>query len=95
MQGTRSAGAAPVVDIPVSLSSSDITEIQVPSSVVLPAGQTSVVFTATVVDDNQIDGPQPVTVRAHVLNWTDGTAAITVLDDESSPNLFGHLAAEC
>ena len=83
VQGTVQVSAVPAANIVVSLSSSDTTEIQVPTSVTIPVGQTSAVFTATVVDDNQIDGPQPATVTAHVQNWTDGSATITVLDNES------------
>jgi hypothetical protein len=81
--GTVLISAVPAANIVVGLSSSDITEIQVPTSVTIPAGQTSAVFTATVVDDNQIDGPQAVTVTAHVQNWTDGSTNITVLDNEN------------
>ncbi len=81
--GTVQVSAIPAANIVVSLSSSDTTEIQVPVSVMIPSGQTSAVFTATVVDDNQIDGPQNATVTAHVQNWTDGNAVITVLDNES------------
>src|SRR5262249_20912128 len=40
-------------------------------------------FAVTVVDDQEIDGPQEVTVTAHVENWTDGAATMTVLDNES------------
>jgi hypothetical protein len=81
--GTVYVSAVPAANIVVSLSSSDTTEIQVPVSVVIPSGQTSAVFTATVMDDNQIDGPQTATITAHVQNWTDGSASITVLDNEN------------
>ncbi|MGD0651989.1 MAG: M4 family metallopeptidase [Verrucomicrobiia bacterium] len=83
VSGAVQVGAVPAANITVGLSSSDTTEIQVPASVIIPSGQTSAVFTATVVDDNQIDGPQTATVTAHVQNWTDGSATITVLDNES------------
>jgi uncharacterized repeat protein (TIGR01451 family) len=55
--------------------------IQVPASVVIPSGQTSAVFTATVPNNGQIDGPHLVTVGAHVQNWIDGAVTITVLDN--------------
>ena len=80
--GTVVASAPPEAAVTVALSSSDATELQVPPFVTLPAGQTSVVFTATVVDDSQIDGSQNVTVTAHVDNWTDGSKVITVMDNE-------------
>ena len=75
--------AAPKVNVRVNLTSSDPTELQVPASVYFLAGQTSLVFTASVVDDTQIDGPQTATVTAHVENWADGTAVVTVRDNES------------
>ena len=81
VQGTVQVSAVPAADIVVSLSSSDTTKIQVPTTTTIPLGQTSAVFTATVVDDHQMDGPQTVTVTAHVQNWTDGSTAITVLDN--------------
>ena len=81
--GTITCSAAPDVNVAISLSSTDTNKIQVPASVVLPAGQTSVPFTATVVDDGQFNAPESVTVTAHVQNWTDGSAAITVSDGRS------------
>ena len=82
VQGTVSASAAPTANIAVSLSSSDTTEIQVTPSVVLTAGQTSVVFTVTIVNDTQIDGDQIVNVTANVTNWTNGLGSVTVHDNE-------------
>jgi hypothetical protein len=81
--GSVVSSAPPDAAVAVALSSSDLTELWVPTFVILPAGQTSVVFTASVVDDSQIDGPQSVTVTAHVENWKDGSTIITVLDNES------------
>ena len=80
--GTVWVNSAVAASVRVSLSSSDTTEIQVPASVIIPAGQTSAIFIATIVDDTQIDGPQTATVTAHVQNWTDGSSLITVLDNE-------------
>ncbi len=82
--GTVQVSAVVGANVAVGLSSSDTTEIQVPATMTIPAGQTSAVFTATVVDDNQIDGSQNATVTAHVQNWTDGSASITVLDNENT-----------
>lgn len=81
VQGTITASAAPAANIGVSLTSSDITAIQVPLEVTLPAGQTSVVFTATVLADTIIDGDQSATITAHVPNWTDAQAIVIVHDN--------------
>ncbi len=82
VQGAVQVSAAPAASVAVSLSSSDTTEIQLPGSVLIPAGQTSAVFTATLVDETLVDGPQTATVTAHVAYWTDGSAAVTVIDNE-------------
>lgn len=83
IQGTLLSSGMPAANFTVSLTSSDTTEIQVPPTVILPAGQTSVVFNVTVLDDGRIDGPESVTVTAHVPGWTDGSTNIVVLDSEN------------
>jgi uncharacterized repeat protein (TIGR01451 family) len=70
--------------VQVFLTSSDTTEIQVPSSIVVPAGQTSIAFNITVINDIELDGPQTARITAHVQNWTDGFADITVADDDTN-----------
>ena len=70
-------------DLTVHLSSSDPTEVTVPASVVVLAGQTEAAFDLKIIDDLFIDGPQSVAVTAHVENWTDAIGTTTVLDDES------------
>lgn len=83
IDATVSVSAVPDRNLLIGLSSSDPTEIQVPAWVGIPAGQTSAVFSLTIVDDTEIDGPQNALVTAQVQNWTAGTAPITVLDSES------------
>ena len=56
-----------------------------PATVVLPAGQTTVSFDVTMIDDHVIDGDRPINVTAHVENWTDGTA--TMIDAEGDATL--------
>lgn len=70
--------------VTVSLISSDPSEVTAPSAVTVLAGATSAVFTVTVADDAQIDGPKTSWVTAHVQNWADGSNSITVLDNEST-----------
>jgi len=67
----------------VNLTSSDPTELTVPATVIIAAGQTSVDFPITVVDDTRIDGTRNTTIIAHVANWTDGSATIAVQDNEN------------
>ena len=84
VSGTVRVSAIPVNAVAVTLTSSDTTAVQVPATVTILAGQTTANFTITVVDDTRIDGTQTATITAHVANWTDGTASIGVLDNEST-----------
>ena len=53
--GTVTSSAAPTQNITVQLTSSDTTRLTVPATVTLLAGQTSVNFTATLLDDHVIE----------------------------------------
>ena len=79
--GTVQAGAPVGADVTIALLSTATNLIQVPTSAVIPAGQTSAVFTATVLTDGRINGGQTVNVTAHVRNWTDGVTTVAVQDD--------------
>lgn len=82
---TLTLSVAPAGPLPVSLTTSDATAINVPAMVVVPAGQTTLSVPLTVVDDGKIDGPQVAVVTAHVNGWTDGsTSPITVADNENT-----------
>ena len=79
--GTITSGQAPDQDVTVQLVSNDTSQLTVPATVILRAGQTSVTFDATLVDDHIIEsGPTPVTVTAQMDNWTPGSATVSVLD---------------
>jgi uncharacterized repeat protein (TIGR01451 family) len=67
----------------VTLASSDTTALQVPDSIFVPVGQTTAVFTATVMDDNLIDGPQLAVVSAQVPGWITASASVVVQDNEN------------
>ena len=85
-QGTVQASAIPTANIVAGLTSSDTARLQVQPSVVIPAGQTSAVFTVTVIDNIVAQGPQAASITAHVPNWTDGSAAIILLDNDTPTN---------
>ncbi len=86
--GLVSVSSTVAIDYPVSLTSSDPTKLTVPATVIIPAGQTSAVFDLNIVGDNIVDGPQTVSVTAQVQNWTDGSASLTILDDNPLPDHF-------
>ncbi|MHB9049421.1 MAG: CARDB domain-containing protein, partial [Pirellulales bacterium] len=64
----------------VSLSSNDATELTVPATVTIPAGQQSVAFVLTAVADGVPDGPQQVTVAAQAAGYTSSQIELSVLD---------------
>lgn len=76
---------APIV---VTLSNSDLTEISIPASVVIPVDSSSTTFQLDVLDDPKIDRDQLVTLTGSVAGHRDGTLALTVLDHEP-PVLVG------
>jgi hypothetical protein len=84
LNGNVTMSAPAEADISVTLLSSNSAELQVPATVMIPAGQSSANFPITVVDDNRIDGTITTTLTAHVANWTDGAAAIAVADNENT-----------
>jgi len=73
----------PQRDVVVSLRSSLPGKVHVPSTVVVPSGAKEGEFELNVLDDNRIDGPQSVTITAHVENWVDGVDTLLVLDNDS------------
>jgi hypothetical protein len=84
LTGTITASAPPTRDITILLSSTDTSKLTVPASVVLPAGQTSVSFPATVIDNTVIDGTRTALVNATVPNWTGGSALVAVADNDGT-----------
>jgi len=86
--GTVSIGTVAGANTTVNLASSQPAKLTVPSTVVIPVGQTSVVFSPSVGTNTLIDGPQVVTVTAHVPGWTDGSASMTIFDSNPLPDHF-------
>ena len=79
-----SMNGVPASDIAVSMSSSDSTSLSVPATVTIPAGQTNALFYPTVIADNQLRGDRLITVTAHVVNCTNGTASMIIHDNKST-----------
>jgi len=67
----------------VSLFSSDTTELIVPPTATIPAGNTNVTFDLTAVDDNGLDGNQTVMITASSTGFNDGSVSLMVMDDET------------
>jgi len=69
-------------DLAVSLTSSDTTELVVPSSITIPANATSVTFPVAAVDDDVLDGSKTVAVTASASGYTPSQDTIEVSDHE-------------
>ena len=80
--GTVSITAALDSDLSVALASNDTSEATVTASVIITAGDTSVGFDLTVIDDGDQDGTQVATVTASATGLDDDTADIDILDND-------------
>lgn len=82
--GSVSIPSPALSDVVVTLSSSNTAAATVPPSVTIPAGQSSVTFTISAVDNSSSDGTRNVTVTATADGYTTSTFQLTVTDDEPS-----------
>lgn len=81
------AGGNNTAAIVLDLTSSDITEAIVPSTVTIPANEASTTFVVTAQDDSIFDGAQTVTITATDAGtfYPNGTTNLSVTDDDVSP----------
>lgn len=77
----------PTAALTVMLSDDDAddSEISIPASVVIPAGEGSVIFEIATLDESIMDGVQSVTITAAASGFENGTAVLSVGDDETVP----------
>jgi len=64
----------------VNVASTDMTEVTVPATVVIPAGQLSVTFTASAVNDGLIDGKQTANITTTASAFAGASRVLTVTD---------------
>lgn len=83
-QATLSVNNPAPADLTVYLSSSDLTEVQVPASITIPQGEIGVFFPLSIQDDPSIDGPQTVTLTASVVGWPVRQGTMIVSDNEAT-----------
>lgn len=67
----------------LELSSSDATEIMVPATITIPAGQPNVIVPMVVVDDTLLDGTISVHLEAKAIGYRSSLATVAVQDVES------------
>lgn len=81
--GTVSIPGALAAPLVVTLVSPDPSEVTLPGTVTIAAGQTtSPAFPVTAVDDVLTDGSQTVILTASAAAYSNGTASVTVTDNE-------------
>ncbi|MEM7476340.1 MAG: Calx-beta domain-containing protein [Planctomycetota bacterium] len=80
--GTVSRNSIPNEDLVVSLLPSDASNANIPASVTIPAGETSVDFTITGENDDLAYGTQSMTIRADADQHIGETQSLDILDDE-------------
>jgi subtilisin-like proprotein convertase family protein len=68
--------------VTVTLTSSDVSEIKVPTTVTIPSGQLSASFDIEAVNDPSLDGSQTVRISASASNYVGASSAIRVDDHE-------------
>jgi hypothetical protein len=78
--------SAPLV---VSLRS-DSTEVSLPLTATIPAGDSSVTVDVAAVDDNLLDGTQTVPITASAAGFFDGTGTLDVTDYETLSIVLAH-----
>ncbi len=66
----------------VTITTSDSSELKVPTTVTIPAEQSSVDFMVTAIDDSNADGPQTVTLTAAAVDHPTGSVTVVVTDDD-------------
>ena len=82
--GTVSLPEPVASDLVINLSSGNPARITVPSSVIIPAGQTSTPLPITILDDLLMQGPEQVTISASASGYNIGVGSITLHDNETA-----------
>jgi Leucine-rich repeat (LRR) protein len=75
---------APQTDLTLQLTSSDTSEITVPPTLIIPAGQTFGQFDISVLDDSELDNTQGAGINVSADGWLAGNLLIEVYDNEIS-----------
>lgn len=78
----RRVGFDTSLPLSVALASSDTTELQLPGSVVIPAGQTTATVPVQAIDDSLLDGTVQVLISASVGSIASNNVTVDVLDSE-------------
>ena len=80
--GTITTDAVLVRDVEVTLTVDDDTEVSVPATVTILAGETSATFDVTAVDDSEVDETQTATITASANRFVGDSVDVTIEDDD-------------
>mgnify|MGYP001608611834 FL=1 len=82
LRATVSRNGAAGAALTVNVSNSDLTELEGPATVIIPAGQVSVGFDLRVKQDNVVDGNQDVRVAVSAEGYIADELTVTVVDTD-------------
>lgn len=69
-------------DLVVTITSSDVSAAQAPTSITIPGGQASANFTITIIDDTLLDGAQSAIFTVSATGYISASSTLEVLDFE-------------
>jgi len=72
----------------INIANSNPTEIQIPTQLTIPAGQSTVEFDIQIIDDSILDNTQTATITASAPNWNSSSAIINIQDNEENTIQF-------
>ena len=90
--GSVTLGGALTTALTVSLSSSDSTELSVPATVIIPAGQRTATFTVTLLNDGRHTGPLTEQVTATGTGVSSGTGTMVIDNSNLDHYAFAAIA---
>jgi kumamolisin len=85
-QGDLTLNAVAASDLTVTLASSNTGAITVPTTVTIPAGQSSIAVPYTIIDNLAVYGTQTATVAAQATGYTSASGDISVTDNKTTDN---------
>lgn len=81
--GTVTVVTAPSANLVVTLTSSSPSNVTVPATVTIPAGQVSATFSLAAIDDSEVDGVANASISAEASGYIAATAGVTITDNEA------------
>jgi len=80
--GTVTLASVLLNDFEVTLTSDDPSLVEVPSTLVVPAGRTIAMFDLNIKDNNVISDPKSVKIKVEARGWYSDSDTITILDND-------------